>query len=94
MTANKRLIPYTDLILVRTVSFPALISAFFITGEVAGRFISGFVTVSVCAGDSASKEAIHPPLREVGAFSPLQGKNSQKSNANFLMGYAFNLCKS
>ena len=36
--------------LVRTVSFPALISAFFITGEVAGRFISGFVTVSVGAG--------------------------------------------
>ena len=32
------------------VSFPALTSAFFITGEVAGRFISGFVTVSVCAG--------------------------------------------
>ena len=38
------------LILVRTVSFPALTSAFFITGEVAGRFLSGFVTVSVCAG--------------------------------------------
>lgn len=32
-----------------TVSFPALTSAFFITGEVAGRFISGFMTVSVCA---------------------------------------------
>ena len=38
------------LILVRIVSFPALTSAFFITGEVAGRFISGFVTVSVGAG--------------------------------------------
>jgi len=33
--------------LVRIVSFPALTSAFFITGEVAGRFISGFVPISV-----------------------------------------------
>ena len=38
------------LILVRTVSFPTLTSAFFITGEVAGRFLSGFATVSACAG--------------------------------------------
>ena len=38
------------LMLVRIVSFPALTSAFFITGEVTGRFISGFVTVSVGAG--------------------------------------------
>nr|WP_206538821.1 LacI family DNA-binding transcriptional regulator [Ligilactobacillus ruminis] len=77
MTANKRLTPYIDLILVRTVSFPALVSAFFITGEVAGRFISCFVTVSVCAGAECFKRG-----------------DSQKSNANFLMGYAFNLCKS